>query len=887
MTSQPKPSAVQFGQHLRFLRRRARLSQTELSIAVGYSDAQISRLENGRRLPDLTTLVALFLPALDLDPRSADARLLLELAAAARQAGETPAGEDVAPALAARLPDAADPERATLPQPPTPLVGRGRERAALAGLLADGARLVTLIGPAGIGKTRLALQIAHDTQDRFAAGAAFIDLSSATDVEPALQSIAQGLNVAEDAGTTTLDATRDALSRRDLLLVLDNLEQVPDLTPALGALLTAAPGLRLLVTSRVALRLEAETLFHVPPLAVPDLAHLPPPEELARVESVALLLARLRADLPDMELNEGNALALAAICARVDGLPLAIELVAAYGRLFSPQELLREIAQHFMTMRRRGADTPDRHRTLDAALAWSFDQLAPETQALFARLSVFANGWSAEAAAAVCDLDEGGRAGILNGLQDLLDHSLVRRSTTGDVARLHMLAMVREYAADRLAAWRESDDLHDRMLGYFTDMAEEAERSLSFGAEQGLWLTRLSADHDNLRATLAWAMENGQRERGLRLSAALWRFWYMRGFLREGRGWLEIFLREATAASPPTAMIDRARALDGAGILAWRQGDYRQAEQWCGDSLALFRGAGDVPGQARTLSHLGMFLAEQGRYEQAAAHYEASLPLYRALGDEVGAVSVLHNMANMACQQNDNDRAFALFDQCLPIYERVGDQSGLALAALGLGAIYRDRGENDEARRAFADSLELARELGDEWNEATALINLGDLAADDGDFVESRRLLTGALELFEAMGDQQSASICMGRLGGTELLAGAVPAALRWFRQSLMLSNAIGFTPGIPEALEGVAGCIASARPLSAASLLAAAEALRERESLPLALADRPRIDRIVAIVQRGADEATLAVAWREGRDLATADAVALALSASAGTTGR
>lgn len=882
MTSQPKSPAVQFGQHLRLLRRRARLSQTELSIAVGYSDAQISRLENGRRLPDLTTLVALFLPALDLDPRSADARLLLELAAAARQAGETPADEGAAPTPAARPPAAADLDRATLPQPPTPLVGRDRERAALAGLLADGARLITLIGPAGTGKTRLALQIAHDTQERYAAGAAFIDLSSATDAEPALQSIAQGLNVAEDAGKTTLEATREALSRRDMLLVLDNLEQVPDLTPALGALLAAAPGLRLLVTSRVALRLEAETLFPVPPLAVPDLAHLPPPEALARVESVALLLARLRADVPDLELNEGNALALAAICARVDGLPLAIELVAAYGRLFSPQELLREIAQHFMTMRRRGADTPDRHRTLDAALAWSFDQLAPETQALFARLSVFANGWSAEAAAAVCDLDEGGRAGILNGLQDLLDHSLIRRSAAGEVARLHMLAMVREYAAARLEAWHEEDDLRDRMLTYFTEQAEVAERMLSFGGDQGEWIARMEADHDNLRSTLQWTLDSGQRERGLRLAAALWRFWYMRGFLREGRGWLEVFLRETNAEAVATS-IDRARALDGAGILAWRQGDYRQAEQWCVDSLDLFRRSGDPGGEARVLSHLGLVLAEQGRYEQAAVHYEASLPLYRALDDEAGAVSVLHNLANMACQQNDNDRAFALYGECLPLYERIGDQSGVALAALGMGTIYRDRGENEQALRTFTHSLELARALGDEWNEATALINLGDLAADDGNFAEARRLLTSALELFEKIGDQQSASNCMSRLGGAELLAGAVPAALGWFRQSLMLSNAIGFTPGIPEALEGVAGCIASSRPLSAAQLLAAAEALRERESLPLALADRPRYERILSIIRQKTAQTDLVTAWHEGRHLSVADAVALALSASAG----
>jgi tetratricopeptide (TPR) repeat protein len=223
----------------------------------------------------------------------------------------------------------------------------------------------------------------------------------------------------------------------------------------------------------------------------------------------------------------------------------------------------------------------------------------------------------------------------------------------------------------------------------------------------------------------------------------------------------------------------------------------------------------------------------------------------------------------------------------LPIYERVGDQSGLALAALGLGAIYRDRGENDEARRAFADSLELAQQLGDEWNEATALINLGDLAADDGNAIEARRLLTDALALFEKMGDQQSSSICMSRLGGAELLAGSIPEALRWFRQSLMLSNAIGFTPGIPEGLEGVAGCVATSRPVPAAKLLGASEALRERESLPLALGDRPRMDRIVAIVQRGADKATLAGAWREGQDLETADAVALALSASAGMPGR
>jgi predicted ATPase/transcriptional regulator with XRE-family HTH domain len=858
----PLPEAA-FGSYLRLLRRRARLTQAELGIAVGYSDAQICRLETGRRPPDLATLVALFLPALSLEPTASEARQLLALAAMAR-ADHLNEGEPATP-----------PPAPSTDYPPT-IIGREAERRLLTeGLRSNAVRLFTILGPAGVGKTHLAQHMNQELQNAFANGACWVELASLDDPALVAPAILQALHVSEEGHADAVAALRSTLRERHMLLVLDNFEQVRGAAPLLAELLRSAPRLSLLVTSRVALRLQAEHVLTLAPLAVPDLANLPGLTELALVPAVALLLARLRTTSPELRLTEANALTLATLCVRVDGMPLALELVAAQGRLFAPRELLSEVAQQFVHMRRSGSQVPAHHRSLATALRWSYEQLAPAVQRLFARLGSFANGWTVEAMVAACDLEGQGRAELLAGLESLLDHSLIQRHVDDEHSRFAMLAMVREFALARLAERDEVPAMHSRLLDYWVGFAAQARQQLGFSAEQAAASKRLFAESDNLRTSLAWALEQGEHERGMQLVGSLARYWYLRGYLREGRTWIERLLALPGQASAGV----QAAALDGLGLLAWRQGDYQQAEGWFEQALVLYRQGGDQQGEANVLSHLGLVCSERDKPEQTVRYYEQSLALYKALDDRLGMVTNLHNLGNFAVQRNQNQRAAALYAECLPLYEAIGDQSGLAMISLGLGVIARDEGELAGAESHFMHSLTLARQLGDRWAEATALINLCAVATDSGAYPQARAYGGEALVLYEQVGDQQSVSTAQVRLGLIELAAGELPAAATRFRQSLLLANGIGFQPGIIDALEGLAGCMAGSQPLRAARLLAAAAQQRKLIDMPMALADEPLYGRVLITAQVAANAAQWQAAWAEGESWSLAQAVGLALT--------
>ncbi len=870
------PAENSFGTLLRLLRLRARLTQAELGRAVGYSDAQISRLEMGRRPPDLSTLVALFFPALGLDAQSPEARELLALAGAARNP-EPKRPPLAAPAAVVTVPGT---NASALPAPPTPLIGRVHERAALAALLTTGAaRLVTLLGTAGIGKTHLALQVAHDLEAAFADGVHFVDLAPLDAPGLVLPALADALGVQEAGYADSEAALLAALRPCRMLLVLDNFEQVREAAPLLTRLLAAAPGLQVLATSRVALRLRAEQLFPLAPLAVPDLTQLPPLDVLAQIEALTLLLARLQAVAPALTLTPANALALSAICVRVDGLPLALELVAARGRLLGPQELLAEVTQRFLQLRQRNNDVPLRHRKLTTALAWSYEQLPPTAMVLFARLSIFPGTWESEAALAVCDLDNLGRATIFEGLELLLDHSLLYQQSGAGRMRLGLLATVREFAAAALAEHEELPQLQERLLSYCLGLAEQARQEMVSGPGLAGWIARLTAESELMRAALDHALAEGDTVRGLRLASALRVFWYTRGRLREGRGWMERFLRLAATAGPRPTPALHATVLDDGALLAWRQGDYSQATQWGEQALSLYREADNALGEARVLMHLGLFAFDLGATAQAQAYYEASLPIYRALGNQADAVAVMHNLANLYNQLNDAGRALPLYDECLSFYERTDDRSGVELISLGMGAIYRDQGELTQATAAFERSLALAGELGDDWSAAVAELNLGDLATDQGDYQAARLQLSEALAQFERIGDQQMISTAHGRLGDLELLAGDVVTAIRQFRQSLMLASAIEYQHGVAGGLEGLAGCAAVDQPLLAARLLGCAATIRAATNVPVPLADQPRYERIVQRSRSHSEPDAWATAWEAGRALPTARGVALALA--------
>lgn len=855
---------MSFGRFLRFLRRRARLTQRELAIAVNYSEGQVCHLENDRRVPELTTLAALFVPALGLEDAPDDTARLLALAAGARAIPNKPESS-----TADRKP------RPTVQRYVAPLVGRAAQRAALRDMLVHtDVRLVTVIGPPGVGKTHLAQQLAHDLHEQFRDGAVFVDLTAVDDAALVPQTIASVLDLGEEPGTTAAHTLEQALASREMLVVLDNFEQVVDAAPLLQRLLASAHGLTLLLTSRVVLRLREEHVWSLPPLAVPDLALLPPLDHLAQNDAMALLLARLRLVDPTLELTSANALALAAICVRVDGLPLALEFVASRGRLLSPQELLTDVAQQFGHMRRRGRDVPDRHRSLAASLQWSHDYLAPAAQAVFARLSVFVGHWSIDLVAPVCDIENAGRAAIYDHLEDLIEHSLLQRHTHDGETYLSMLTMVREYAAERLAERSEQTVVRTRLIDAVTTFAERAEQHFIVGDEQAAWMNRANRTYDTVRVALHAALERGATTEGLRLVGALWRYWYLRGLLREGRHWLETLLE--LPGGPDRV---RAHALDGAGILAWRQGDHAQSRAWLRAALALYQHTGDQRGESRVLDHLGLLFMDTGASDDAQASFEASLALSRATGDEAGETAAMHNLANIFCQQNDNGRALELYRACLARYQQQGRDADIALINLGIGVIHRDWGEGDAAQAAFAASLDLARTVGDEWTEATALLNLGDLASDRGETALALSHLAAALSTYERLGDQRQIVAAHARMGIAALAGNDRARATASFRQSLMLASAIGYTAGMVEGLDGLAFCAIYTQPLFAARIMAAARRIRDEQHLPVALGDVLRHQHYLRVAQDRSDAAAWAIAWEEGQRLAPTQAIAFAMS--------
>jgi len=630
-----------------------------------------------------------------------------------------------------------------LPVPLTPLIGRAAERAAVHAALAA-ARLVTLVGVGGTGKTRLALQVAREAAngDQFPDGVAFGDLAPLRDPALLASAVLQALGLAERPAVAPEDHLATALRASTLLLVVDNLEHLLEGAPLLSRLLAAAPRLCVLATSRVPLRLYGEQEIRVPPLALPaPFPFLPDdatptmagaagagePGDPAGSEAVQLFVARAQAVAPGFAPTGATLAAVAAICAAVDGLPLAIELAAARVKLFPPEALLPRLRARLtlLTDLTGGPrDRPERQRTMRAALDWSYALLSPAEQALFARLGVFAGSFAAAAAATVGAPEDVGAAGavgataMLGRLAALAYQSLLE-VTPGSTPRFRLLDTVRAYALARLAAAGGQETTRDRHLRYYLALAEGIGEALT-GPEQGAWVARLEEEHDNLRVALAWAQERGAAAEGLRLAAALGRFWALHGHLREGQGWLEAAL---AGGGGPGA--ERARALNSAGSLARRQGDYARAVSLLEEALALGRALGDTPGSAGALGNLGLVAHARGEYARAAALHEEALALWRALGDARGVSVSLGNLGRVALQQGDEARALALLEETLQLKRRLGDTRGLAGTLTSMGRIAARRGEYARAAALLEESLALKDALGDRLGRATALGQLG------------------------------------------------------------------------------------------------------------------------------------------------------------------
>ncbi|MCW5854269.1 MAG: tetratricopeptide repeat protein, partial [Anaerolineae bacterium] len=572
----------------------------------------------------------------------------------------------------------------------------------------------------------------------FPDGVYFVPLAALRDPALVPEALHKTLGLAEATDKPLLTVVVDALRTRQVLIVLDNFEQVIEAQAVVTRILSACPTVKLIVTSRIPLRLRAEREWPVAPLTVPRPRATT--QELQAAPAIQLFLERARAVKPNLALTDVILKAVAEICARLDGLPLAIELAAARIRLLTPQAMLSRLNERLKLLSAGPRDLPLRQQTLRAAIDWSYDLLEPPQRTVFRRLAVFVGGFTLEAAEQVLSLGATSPLPVFDNLDVLVNESLVQqREDEQGQSRFSLLQTIREYALERLDESGEADLLARQHGRYYVQLAETAEPELT-GLEQSLWLGRLEVDHDNLNAALDWTAARDPAGLGLRAAAALWRFWYVRGFFIEGRRWLGRLL----AQPPPTASRSLALAWRGAGVLADSQGDVAGAEAAFQQSLAVFRALNDLSGMARAGNSLGIIALRTGDRARARGYFQDSLTIFRNLNDQRAIAHSLNQLGTVAGQDGDYVGARRLYEQSLSLFRALGDEWGTGLGLINLGEVAAQQSDSQAAQRYYAESLGLFQALGDRWFMARVMDYCGILAVSLGQARRAGRLLGAA-----------------------------------------------------------------------------------------------------------------------------------------------
>ncbi|MFL5627794.1 MAG: ATP-binding protein [Ktedonobacteraceae bacterium] len=761
-----------------------------------------------------------------------------------------------------------------LPIQPAPLIGREKEVTTIERLLRRiDVRLVTLTGPGGIGKTRLALQAAAVLGGLFAHGVYFVDLAPINDPALVIPAIAQTLDLHEEGELLLPELLKEELRQKEMLLLLDNFEQVIGAAVQVANLLKACPQLKLVVTSRAALRIRAEREFVVPPLSLPNFKQLPTPSALLQNESVALFVQHTQAVKPDFQLTVANAPIMVEIIAHLDGLPLAIELAAARMKLLSPEALLARLSQRLQVLTGGARDVAARQQTLRNTIEWSYNLLDLQEQQLFRRLSIFVGGCTLEAVEATCAVPDAGAGSMLDILTSLLDKSLLQRKEQAAEPRFAMLETIREYGLEVLADSGEMEMVQKAYATYFLALAQRAARALST-PQEAAWMERLEQEHDNLRAVMQWSLEpvEDRRKIALHLGGVLRSFWSTRGYLSEGLD----FLERALLRSDGVEASVRAKALYAAARLNEMRGDYDQAEPFIAESLALYQELGDIVNIAYAL-HLQADIAwGRGNLALARSQAEASLALLRELGDKGSIAYLLLHLGSLAADQGAYVMARSLLEESLAINRGLEDKSGIAESLFNLARVcFLSDGDRELVRALLEESITLYRTFDDKESIAYCLCLSGLLALDQGNTASARSLAEQGVALFKEMRQRHGTAFATALLAKVIAAQGDSAVARTLYEESIMLARRGGNKLNIASNLEGMASVVASqGKYVWAVRLWGAAEALREDINAPLPPIERTAYEQAVAAARDHLGEPAFAAAWGEGRTVTLDDAL-------------
>ncbi len=844
-------TTIAFGDLLRQFRVAAVLTQEELAARSAVSVRSISDLERHLRIRPQRETLRMLADALGLND---DERQRFD--AAARAPAVVP------PRLVVR-----DVPPSNLPVSLTPLIGREADLAAIAALLGNPAtRLITVTGVGGVGKTRFVLDAASAGLPLFPDGIVFVPLAAIRDPAVVLSAIAQTFGLTERGTRGLRESLVAYLDGKQMLLVLDNFEQVLGAAVHIAALLSACEGLTVLVTSRAALHLRGEREYRLRPLTLPDLQETDDVAQVRRSPAVELFMQRATAINRDLVLERANVHLIAQICTRLDGLPLALELAASRTRVLQPAELLARLESRFSMLTDGASDLPARQQTLRRAIDWSYDLLPDEEQRLFRWLSVFVDGCTLEAAEAVGSALSGQPINLFSGLSSLVDKSLLQAEARSGTTRFTMLETVREYGLERLAGVGELAATQRAHTAYFLAWATAVDPN-AVGEAYARWLTQLEAEHDNLRAALAWALAEDEGEIGVRLGAALWRFWFTRGYIREGRMWLEALLARDSDHAVPIDV--RAVAQRGLATLALRQGDGPAAVMYAAQSLAGCREINDVRGMAAASGVLGNVASERNAYDEAITHFTASLTLAREIGDQRAIAIATHNLGRVTRFLGDYERAEHYYQESEALDHVIGDVEGLAMVLGNRGHMARDGGDPSGARPLIESSLALYEQTGQKRGIGIALTQLAMIACDTGDLAAARTYARRGMTIRRQIDDRWGIAQSLVTFGDIARATNDHTRAWTCYCDGLALYHEIGIPLGVAECLERLA-CL-MARPQtwsSAARYYGAASAVRARIHAPVLPVDRLALAHAIAETRAALGEDAWAAACDDGRTI-------------------